>query len=198
MNKHLDFDTDFLNNPTSGESRPSAPKNTPPPEGGGSKKGWIIAAIVIGVLIVIGSMEGSGSSSSTYTNTTNTRPSTPTQNQEMESFTYNGQTYSCSSYHHRKAGELEPPPQSAAMISESAALDARIRSLALESTRVDNMYVDEYSQYSIDNYNAAVNAYNAKNSILQADLERWNAKTAVYDRQVDIYNNYLTTNCSKQ
>jgi hypothetical protein len=194
MNNHLDFDTDFLDNSASGESRPSAPKSTPPPEGGGSKKGWIIAAVVIGVLILIGSMEGSSSSSSTYTPTT--KPTTATQNQNNKSLSFGGETFSCSDYHYDKAIALQPSTFLSNQIdSEGAALDIRISNLDAESIRVDNMYVDEYSQYSIDNYNAAIESYNLKNTRLQTNIDSWNIKNASLNRKIDVYNNYLDNNC---
>lgn len=196
MNDHLDFNTDFLNNPAS--SKNQGPSNDNQPKNGGSKKGWIIAAIIFGILIVIGAMEDSGSTGSTYTPSTNSTYGN-TSNSADHSLVFDGQTFRCSDYHYDKAMALRPDATLSAQIdSESAALDLRISSLDAEAARIDGMYVDEYSQWSIDNYNAAVDAYNVKKNRLQADIDSWNLKNTSFNRKIDAYNNYLDTNCRPQ
>lgn len=194
MNKHLEFDTDFLDNPTSGENRPSAPKSTPPPEGGGSKKGWIIAAIVIGVLIVIGSMEGSSSSSSTssYTPTPTTRPST--YNSNNNDLVDTGEFW-CSSYHNRRSTELEPTNEYQLELERSG-LSRRSNEIDLLESQINNSTVTEYSsQWQIDQYNQMIDDYNFKLTQYNIDADRFQSKIDKYNREVEIYNNYLITNC---
>jgi hypothetical protein len=188
--KHINTNLEFLN-------EESKNNKSAPVENQGKKYNWIkIFWVTVGIIFVISLFSSdSGSSSSSYV------PSTvpTTASQDSNSFMYNGETFSCSDYHYDKAIALRPDAvQSAQVDAESAALDARIRSRDLESSRIDNMYVDEYSQYSIDNFNAAVEAYNLKNERLQADIESWNLKNTSFNRQVDAYNNYLDANCRPQ
>ena len=56
---------------------------------------------------------------------------------------------------------------------------------------LDNTYVDEYSQSSVDSYNKKVNALNAK-------IESYKSKQTTYNNAVDKYNNYLERNCTKR
>jgi peptidoglycan hydrolase CwlO-like protein len=192
MNDHLDFDTDFLDNSTSGESRPSAPKSTPPSGGGGSKKGWIIAAIVIGVLIVIGSMEGSSSSTSTYTPTS--KPSTATQNYNNNDLVDTGEFW-CSSYHNRKSTELEPTYEYQIELERSR-LSRSSSEVDLLESRINNSTVTEYSyQWEIDQYNQMINDYNYKLTQYNTDSDKLQLKIDRFNREVEIYNNYLITNC---
>lgn len=112
---------------------------------------------------------------------------------------FDGQTFSCSDYHYDKAIALRPDETLSAQIdSEGSALDSKISALDAEAARIEAMYVDEYSQWSIDNYNAAVEAYDLKKNRLQAEIDSWNAKNTSFNRKIDAYNNYLDTNCRPQ
>lgn len=195
MANHLDFDTDFLNNVSEKKVDNQPQNNATPPKKGGGNKGWIIAAVVFGILLVIGAMDDS----STSTNTTYTPPTPTPSAQNQNSLVFGGQTFSCSDYHYDKAMALQPDAILSAQIdSESDALDARVNSLNLELARIEGMYVDEYSQYSIDTYNNAVDSYDLKKDRLQTEIDSWNLKNTSFNKKIDTYNDYLDTNCRPQ
>lgn len=198
MSDHLNFDTDFLNN----AKAPSKPKVNSPKQSGGSGGGkdtvkkwaWGIA-IVVGI-IVISALFDDSSSTSTYT-----PPPTQatTQNTDDNTFTYNGQTFRCSDYHYDRAIALRPDATLSAQIdSEGKALDARLATQETERRRIDNMYVDEYDQDSLDTYNYAVDNFNLKNSRLKSDIASWNIKNESFNTRIDTYNSYLDANCRPQ
>lgn len=56
---------------------------------------------------------------------------------------------------------------------------------------LDNTYVDQYSQSSVNSYNKKVKALNAK-------IESYKVKQTTYNNAVDKYNSYLEKNCTKR
>jgi hypothetical protein len=200
----INFDTDFLDQ-NAKEKPKEKPKSSDskdpnwvfhngsnggenPASGEKESRGklWLWA---IGIVIAIGIISSLGSSGSTTS-------STPTPNNLISG---SGQTYRCSSYAYDKATSMEPSSLTQTQInSESNALDIRTNSLNVEGRRIDNMYVDEYDQYSIDSYNEVVAAYNQKRNRLKIDIDNWNAKNNAFNIQIDKYNNYLDANCTKQ
>lgn len=201
MSDHLNFDTDFLNN----AKATSKPKVNSPKQSGGSGGGkdtakkwaWGIA-IVIGIVVISALFDDSSSTSSTYT-----PPTTPATTQASggndNTFTYNGQTFRCSDYHYDRAIALRPSAtESASIDAEATAFETRLNALKAERTRLDNMYVDEYDQDSLDEYNAAVDSFNYKNNKYKADVASATARAEAFDRQIDTYNNYLDANCRPQ
>lgn len=195
-NSHLNESLDFLDNAQSSSNSSNQPEKVP------KKYNWIkIFWTVVAILFFIGLLSSdsgsSSSSSSSYTPTNSTYSNT--SNSGDHSLVFDGQTFRCSDYHYDKAMALRPDATLSAQIdSEGSALDLRISSLDAEATKIDGMYVDEYSQWSIDNYNAAVDAYNVKKNRLQADIDSWNLKNTSFNRKIDAYNNYLDTNCRPQ
>ncbi|XOU94953.1 MAG: zinc ribbon domain-containing protein [Candidatus Kerfeldbacteria bacterium] len=63
---------------------------------------------------------------------------------------------------------------------------------------LENMYVDEYSQESIDAYNIKVDTYNEKSDALDARIIASEGSIEEHDNKIDEYNNYLETNCDKE
>lgn len=63
---------------------------------------------------------------------------------------------------------------------------------------LENMYVDEYSQESIDAYNVKVDAYNEKSDALDARIIASEGSIEEHDRKIEEYNNYLEINCDKE
>lgn len=192
---HLNESLDFLDNNQASTNTNLQTEKVP------KKYNWIkIFWTFVAILFFIGllsSDSGSSSSSSSYTPTNSTYNNT--NGSSDNSLVFDGQTFSCSDYHYDKAIALRPDAALSTQIdSEGAALDLRISSLDAEKARIDGMYVDEYSQWSIDNYNAAVDAYNVKKNRLQADIDSWNLKNTSFNRKIDAYNNYLDTNCRPQ
>lgn len=116
--------------------------------------------------------------------TDNESPSSINSTSSNSTFTNgSGQIFRCSDYNYDQAMALKPSD------SESAALDTRINSSDIEKSQVENIYVDEYDQISIDQYNEAVDSYNLKNNRLKSDLAAW-------DTKISTYNNYLDAHCT--
>lgn len=198
MSDKLDFDTDFLKGKT--EKKPAihlGPSSTST----GTRANWkhylTGGAVILGVILVLVAIESSDSASS--------NSGTPTSNYQIPTTvntpgTSNDQVtvgrFRCSSYNASRADALTPSPSEAQMEAESNALDSRIAALKAESNRIDNMYVDEYDQDSVDNYNYQVNNYNSKKSRLEGEIAAWNNKQTNYNNQVEVYNSYLDNNCT--
>lgn len=190
MSDHLKFDTDFLDKDTPQKKGTTNHEN---PLLEKSKYNWKLILVIIGVVLFFGwaifSDSGSSTSNSSYTPTTDSN----------NLLTVNGQTFSCSNYNYDKAMALKPNSVTAAQLdSESTALDARASAIKSERLQIDNMYVDEYSQNSLDIYNAAVDSFNLKNNRLKTDIDSWNSRNEAFNRQIDTYNNFLDTNCTPQ
>ncbi|MBP9701411.1 MAG: hypothetical protein KBD47_00320 [Candidatus Pacebacteria bacterium] len=200
MSDHLNFDTDFLN---STKATPKPKVNSPKQSGGSGggndtvkKWAWGIG-IVLGI-IVLSALFDDSSSTSTYT-----PPATPATTQasggDDNTFTYNGQTFRCSDYHYDKAIALRPNATlSSQLDTEAAGFETRLAALKREKDRIDDMYVDEYDQDSLDEYNAAVDSFNYNNNKYKSDVSLFEVRAEAFDRQIDTYNNYLDANCRPQ
>lgn len=90
--------------------------------------------------------------------------------------------YTCSSSNSIYLESIEPKDPGLKQLSDEVD--------SLQSA-LDNTYVDEYSQSSVDSYNKKVNALNAK-------IESYKSKQTTYNIAVDKYNNYLERNCTKR
>lgn len=113
----------------------------------------------------------------------------------------NVDNYLCSEYHADKADSLRPIPNFDDELTQIEIMESEVHSLENE---LNNMYVDEYSQESIDNYNSKFDVYENKYDIYKAKHDNVTSKinnaygsVDEYNRQVDVYNNYLETNCDK-
>ncbi len=195
----IDFDLNFLDENTkekpkqppkqkSGNSKDpnwvyhkDAPKGKTPDLGSSgmsdSAKKWAWGIGVVLLFIVIGAFSDDSGTSSTS--------STPTNTASLDhTFTSgSGQTFSCSDYNYDKAIAMRPTD------TESTALDNRVSASETSRSAIENMYVDEYDQDSLDTYNAAVDNFNYRNNRLKSDL-------AAFDAKVDAYNNYLDAHCT--
>lgn len=183
---------------------------------------WPIIIIGFITIMVLSSIfDNNDISTTTKTNPQNSYKTKPIQSQqpsknpsadnllniiaEKENEEYMGHTeymmvgeYRCSILHYNKAGELEPSKiEEATLDSERVLLENRSDSLDSLQIVIKNMHVDEYSQWSIDNYNNKINDYNARLILYQNDVEKLENKIDNYNRRVKIYNNYLTNNCTK-
>lgn len=193
MSEHLDFNTDFLG------------KSTPAKRGGGSTPGpskpnkwkpWFIGGGIVLIVIILAAASGSSSSPSTSASSNSTYP-TPTSNSSGNSSNQVkvGQ-FMCSSYNASRADSLQPDIPEATIQAESDALDVRIAALKAQKTRIDNMYVDNTDQSSLDTYNAQVDSFNVANNRLNADIDAYQAKLPHYNAQVNAYNSFLQNNCT--
>lgn len=146
--------------------------------------GKVFWGIIVVVIIASMFFQNNDKKKTTYTPSggTSTPPYSPPPSYNDDTVTV-GQ-YRCSRYHHNRSQELEPSShEKQAIKRESNALD----SLKLE---IETMYVDRYSQSSIDHYNMLVNDYNSREQNHQRNIDRYNNKVATY-------NNYLMSNCRK-
>jgi len=199
----INFDTDFLDQNAKEKPKSKDPnwvfhdsnnaKSPPFIKKESPAKVWLWG---VGIVVAIG-LIGAFSDSGTSTNTSNNPSQGVSAANDLMSGS--GQTFSCASYAYNRAMDLRPDIVTQSQIhSESLALDARTSSLALEKTRIENTYVDEYDQYSIDTYNESIDSFNLKNNRLKVDIANWNARNATFNAKIDTYNNYLDTNCTPQ
>jgi len=208
--KHLDIDLDFLDkketphvapaktSPTSsmGSHTPPPVKPTTTPVSTGYKYNWKNILIIGGIVLFFGwaifsdSGDSSSSSSNTYT---------PSELGSNNLLSEGGQTFRCSDSNYDRAMQLRPSASLGAQLAnESDTLDAQIAANKSEGNTLDGMYVDEYDQSSIDNYNYRVNRYNTERQKLINAVNSWQARSNTFDRSIDTYNNFLDTNCSPQ
>jgi len=106
--------------------------------------------------------------------------------------------YRCLIYHANKAEELKPSDLVSRQIdSEQQRLDSLAIQIENLADEIQGTYVNEYSQYSVDNYNSMVDTYNIQLEMYQQDADALDRKINQYNISVDKYNNYLETNCTK-
>jgi len=194
----LEFDTDFLKGKTEKKSVIHLGASSTSTGTRATWKHYLMGGgVILGVILVLVAIESSDSTSSSSSPATSNYqiPSTGNTPDSGSDLVTVGR-FRCSSYNASRADALTPSPSETQMEAESNALDSRIAALKAESNRIDNMYVDEYDQDSVDNYNYQVNNYNSKKSRLESEIAAWNNKQTNYNNQVDVYNAYLDNNCT--
>ncbi|NDK07797.1 hypothetical protein EOM39_00955 [Candidatus Gracilibacteria bacterium] len=165
-------------------------------------KPLIIISSIVFLFAAIISLGGNqetdnGYSNSSYSNNTysDTSSDTSTEEKIIDSLSgsdeaigdsseteYSIGQYSCYSNAYDKAISLKPiNPGLDFLESEINTLD----------TEIKNTYVNEYSQSSVDSYNAKVNSLNIK-------IKDYEEKLKNFNLQVDTYNSYLDNNCTKK
>lgn len=154
-------------------------------------KKWLVGFAVVGVIILIGVLGGDSDTGTSNTNNASGRAS-----QYDNEMIQTGE-YSCSRYHHDRAGELEPTSSEEAIIdSNTDQLQLESKNLDSEGYAIDNMYVDQYSQWSIDQYNNRVDNFNAELESYQRRASAHERSIDNYNARVEAYNNYLISNCT--
>ncbi|MFA7377220.1 MAG: hypothetical protein WCZ15_00200 [Patescibacteria group bacterium] len=221
MSDHLEFDTDFLETKRGESSHKSKTnpqtniKNNSHPSGGSGKKKltlWLLAIIGFFVIIFLSSIFDDNSTTSSNSNSLGTKPiqttkpttSPSSDNPFLSNFANDDEEYvivgeySCSIYHANKADEIQPSKLSESLLdSRRTELENRADELDRLSAEIKNTYVNEYSQWSIDNYNSKVDSYNVKFFVYEADVEKFENDIDAYNIKVNKYNNYLENNCTK-
>jgi len=96
--------------------------------------------------------------------------------------------YLCSEYHANKAESLFTNVDYTEDIN-------RLEELWNE---IENMYVDEYSEESINSYNAKVDQYSAQATLLEQRIIATEGSVEEHDSKIESYNNYLISNCDKR
>jgi len=211
--QHIDIDLEFLDKNSKRRSQSihdKTRKNTHTPKLQLSKSQIKKYLIIGGVIIFFGwaifSDDGSSSNSTkikpTQSQTQNITPTKGTSfnkslvNTEEEEYMILGE-YRCLMYHYNKAGELEPSKsKEASLESERIRIDNKGRELEKFALEIENMYVDEYSQWSVDNYNSKLNSYNRQFSTYESDYKKFQYDIDSYNNKVIVYNNYLENNCT--
>ncbi len=207
--EHLKIDLDFLDKketphvatpktppPSSTASHTPPPvKPTTTPVTTGYKYNWKNILIIGGIILFIGwaifsDSSDSSSSSNTYT---------PSELGSNNLLAEGGQTFRCSDSNYDRAVQLRPSASLGAQLAnESDTLDAQIAANKAEGAAIEGMYVDEYDEYAVDNYNYRVNRYNSERQRLMTAVNSWQQRSDTFDRSIDTYNNFLDSNCSPQ
>jgi hypothetical protein len=158
------------------------------------KKIFIVCGVVLFIFIIIFSEDGSSTSYTSSTNTTN-------NNSYSNSYKNNNDLvetgeYWCTSYHNKKATELEPRESLYKLELERTALDRRYDELDSLWYEIEYSTVSEYSyQWQIDEYNDMVEEYNTGSAKYDRDVNSLQSRIDKYNKEVDVYNNYLIKNC---
>lgn len=199
-NDHLNIDLNFLDKkePVRVAKKPdheTGKASTPTSSPTGAKWNWkniiIIGCVVLFFGWAIFSGSSDSSSGSSYTPTTN--------GGSNNLLSEGGQTFRCSDSNYDRAMQLRPSTSLGAQLaSESDTLDAQIAANKAEKTRIEGMYVDEYDDYAVDSYNARIARYNTERQRLINATDSWESRSEAFDAQIDVYNNFLDSNCRPQ
>lgn len=136
-----------------------------------SGRWWLI---FFWIIILISIFSDDSSNSSNY----NTSTSNDSSNSSNE---YNLWEYRCYSSSYNEAISMKPV---------DPWLDYMANEIDKLQNELDNTYVNEYSQTSVDSYNLKVTTLKSKINTYNSELESYNEK-------VDNYNNFLENNCYK-
>lgn len=106
--------------------------------------------------------------------------------------------YRCSRYIHNKAQELKPSLAEKDDIErQQRIIDAENHYLNLSRTQIDTTDVDQYSQVSINGYNALISDYNSRLERFRINSDHLQSRIDNYNVGITAYNNYLMINCKK-
>lgn len=210
--KYLNINLDFLEKKSPSDSGPIKKNDNAEPAISQNNKSenklfTYIASNWKGILVIVGialfivwaslSSDSQNVSPSSADQATSVSGSTVGGVGTQEDFVTVGQ-YRCSSYNAGKADELKPGIlEKSQLDTEKQRLDIVASELEQSNNTIDNTYVDQYSQLSVNNYNRLITAHNVKLNAYKADLAAMNNKIDSYNAKTDSYNNYLETNCTK-
>jgi hypothetical protein len=149
---------------------------------------FIWAIVLIGVGFTLG---GNGDAVDGFLSDTGT-PNT----QDGSSYSIVGD-YSCTDYHYNKADTLAPTQGDDSLIHyKQLKLDSLLDEIDAESVRLENMYVNEYSQTEINSYNTRVNELKRKSNQHEKDYNDYESMRTIHNLKIDAYNDYLKRNCT--
>lgn len=195
MTDKLDFDLEFLDKkptkPLKKENKKSAvipPVPPPPAEIKTNFKPWIIVISIalISLWVVSVSQEKE-------------KPTVQSSNKpQVHQDQIRVGDYSCSETHSFKSNQLLPEKSEKELI-ESEQQDLKGRSAEVEALAetLGRTQVNEYSQESVDNYNARIEQYNTKLNKYKEDAANLKNRIAQFNEKIDAYNTYLAENCRK-
>jgi len=209
--EHLDIDLDFLDDEDPSKKDVSDRKPNISNKQDKKQKYNLKSILIIGVVVlffiwVFASDDGLSSNSTQIKPTQdqaqniiltkNTSFDKSLVSTEEEEYIILGE-YRCLMYHYNKASELEPSKSREAFLeSERIRIDNKGRELEKFALEIENMYVDEYSQWSVDNYNSKLNSYNRQFYTYESGHEKFQYDINSYNNKVTVYNNYLENNCT--
>jgi hypothetical protein len=201
---HLDIDLEFLDKKESTQHTAKRENDggqtlgTPKKHQTGTQYNWKNILIIGGIVLFFIWIVSSESESTPSTNNSYI-PSTSTNSPNTNGDNIVIGEYSCSRYHYDKATALSPDDTEQQIDDASSAFEYRTNSLENLSDKIDNADIDDYSsQYEVDEYNDDVSRYNSLLSNYKNDSDLLDRRIERYNAQVDIYNNYLSSNCTKQ
>ena len=165
----------------------------------------IIALLFIGGFFLGAFIESSSSSHSYRSNTSYSQKVNNSQQTQASHLNSAGADqedvivgqYRCPSYAISRAEQLKLTLTAKTLEAEESDLELRSGFIELSAKKIEETYVDETSQFSIDSYNNLVNAHNSLIETFKKDYEAYEAKLDSFNAQVDQYNGYLEKNCSK-
>lgn len=106
--------------------------------------------------------------------------------------------YRCSRYIHNKAQELKPSLVKKEDIERQQRIqDAESDNLNLLKTQIDATDIDQYSQISVNEYNAVISDYNSRLEVFRINTNNLQSRIDNYNAEINAYNNYLMRNCKK-
>lgn len=191
---HLNIDLEFLDKKESvrvaskpDEQAPDMPKSSSV----NRKYNWKNILIIGGVVLFFGWAIFSGASDSSSNSYTPTSSGT-------QLFSEGDRTFSCTNSNYDRAIQLRPNASTNTQLAtELDSLNTRIEANEADEAELDGMHVDEGDQYALDDYNSRVDDYNAKREILLSDLTDWKQRHDAFSNQIDVYNNFLDSNCTQ-
>lgn len=106
--------------------------------------------------------------------------------------------YRCSRYIHNKAQELKPSLVKKEDIERQQRIqDTESDNLNLLKTQIDATDIDQYSQISVNEYNAVISDYNSRLEVFRINTNNLQSRIDNYNAEINAYNNYLMSNCKK-
>lgn len=148
---------------------------------------WAIALVIFGF-----SMSSSGGVGNDFFDTT----SSPTSNYNYSNNYSADGDYDCTDYHSRQADALGPSLEDDVSLEyDRLDLEELGDEIDALNTRLENMYVNEYSSQEVNAYNAQVDRLQRMVTQYQVDSAAYDRQLEAYNKKVNAYNNYLEANC---
>ena len=148
---------------------------------------WAIALILLGF-----SMSSSGGVGNDFFGTSS---SSNTNYNYSSNYSADGD-FDCTDYHSRQADLLVPSLEDDVSLEydrlDLEELGAEIETL---NTKLENMYVNEYSTQEVNAYNAQVDLLERKATQYRVDNAAYDRQLEDYNKKVASYNSYLMANC---
>lgn len=188
--------TESSNHRTSEVYTPSPKQNVGPSfRLSGAKVFWGVIALLV---IISMFSQNSDKKKPNYTSNGSSRQSPRSVTSTYDDDTVTEGQYRCSRYNHNKAQELKPSLVEKDDIERRQRfLDAENNNLSVLKRQIDFTNVDQYSQASVDEYNALISDYDSRLEVLRINTNSLQNRIDDYNAKIADYNNYLMANCKK-